>query len=51
MPEDFCSPNNKDHFSYWQNLVKPNGFGDKYEKLLSDPYVLFLVTMAMFFDG
>ena len=32
-------------------MAKPNGFGDKYEKLLSDLFVLFLVTMAMFFDG
>ena len=31
--------------------LKPNGFGDPYEKLLSDRDVLFLVTVAMFFDG
>ena len=34
-----------------QNFVKPNGFGDFCKKLLSDPYVLFLVMAAMFFDG
>ena len=27
----------------------PNGFGGICEKVLSDPYVLFLVTVAMFF--
>ena len=32
-----------------QNLAKPNGFGEICEKLLSDPYVLFSVTAAMFF--
>ena len=32
----------------YQNLVKPNGFGDICEKLLCDPYVLLLVTAAMF---
>ena len=37
-------------FTQCQNLVKPNGFGDICEKLLSDPYVLFLVKVAMFFD-
>ena len=31
-------------------MDKPNGFGDICEKLLSEPYVLFLVTAAMFFD-
>ena len=31
-------------------MAKPNGFGDICEKLLSDPYVLFLVMAAMFFD-
>ena len=25
---DFCRPCNKDYFSYWKNLAKPNGFGD-----------------------
>ena len=34
-----------------QNSAKPNGYGDKCEKLKSDPYVIFLVTVAMFFDG
>ena len=50
--QDLCRPYtcNKDHFSKWNNLAKPNGFGDICEKLLSDPYVLFLVTSAMFFD-
>ena len=33
-----------------QNLVKPNGFGDICKNLLSDPYVLFSVTVAMFFS-
>ena len=37
--------------SYRNNLAKLNGFGDTCEKLLSDPFVLFLVTAAMFFDG
>ena len=32
-------------------MAKHNGFGDVCEKLLSDPYVLFLATTAMFFDG
>ena len=51
IPQDFCSPN-KDQFSYFKNLTKPNDFGDTCicEKLLSDPYVLFLVMAAMFFD-
>ena len=49
----------KDRFHYaedfylhlvYQNLPKPNGFGDICKKLMSDPYVLFLVTVAMFFD-
>ena len=35
----------------YQNLAKSNGFGDISEKLLSDPYVIFFVTEAMFFDG
>ena len=37
-------------FTLCQNLAKPNGFGDIYKKLLSDSYVLFLVTVVMFFD-
>ena len=32
------------------DLAKPNDFGDICEKLPSDPYVLFLVIAAMFFD-
>ena len=31
-------------------MAKPNGFGDICEKLLSDPYVMFLVKAAIFFD-
>ena len=31
-----------------QNLAKVNGFWDIFENLMSDPYVLFLVTAAMF---
>ena len=31
-------------------LAKPNSFGDICEKLLSDPYFLFLVTVAIFFN-
>ena len=31
-------------------MAKPNGLGDICEKLQSDPYVLFLITVAMFFD-
>ena len=31
-------------------LTEPNSLGDICGKLLSDPYVLFLVTAAMFFD-
>ena len=31
-------------------LAKPDDFGDIYEKLLFDPYVVFLVTVAMFVD-
>ena len=50
IPGDFCSPNNKDQFSYQKNLAKSNGFGYICEKLLSDAFVLFLVTAAMFFD-
>ena len=38
-------------FTRCQNLAKPKGFGDICETLLPDPYVLFLVTEAMFFDG
>ena len=37
-------------FTPCQNLAKLNGFGDVCEKLLSDTYVLFLVTAVMFFD-
>ena len=37
--------------SPYQNSAKLNGLGNIYEKLLSDPYVLFLVTVAMLFDG
>ena len=33
-----------------QNLAKPNVFGDICKKLPSDPYDLFLVMKAMFFD-
>ena len=33
-------------------MAKPNSFGDIIcEKLLSDPYVIFIVTAAMLFDG
>ena len=39
-----------EHFYSSQNLGNPNDLGDIYEKLLSDPYFLFLVTAAMFFD-
>ena len=35
---------------YRNNFAKPNGFGNTCEKLLSDPYVLFLVMVAMFFN-
>ena len=31
------------------NWAEPNSFGDIWEELLSDRYVLFLVTTAMFF--
>ena len=31
-------------------MAKPNGFGDICKKLLSDPYVLFLETAAIFLD-
>ena len=48
IPEDFYRPYNKDNFSNWKNLAKHNGLGDICEKLLSDPYVLFLVMAAMF---
>ena len=30
-----------EHFYPGQNLAKPNGFGDIFEKLLSGPYALF----------
>jgi len=33
-----------------QNLAKRNDFRDICEKLLFDPYGLFLVTVAMFVD-
>ena len=32
-------------------MAKPNGFGNICQKLLSDPYVQFLVTAAIFFNG
>ena len=32
-------------------MARHNGFVDICEKLLSDTYVPFLVTVAMFFDG
>ena len=32
-------------------FAKPNDFGYKCKTRLSDPYVLFLVTVAMFFNG
>ena len=35
-------------FTQCQNLAEPNGFGDICEQLLSDPYVLFLITAAIF---
>ena len=38
-------------FTLCQNLAIPNCFADICEQLLSDPYVLFLVTVAMFFNG
>ena len=37
------------HISFFDFFLKPNGFKDICEKLLSDPFVLFLVTPAMFF--
>ena len=37
-----------EHFYLFQNLAQHNGFGDISEKLLSVPYVLFLVMAAMF---
>ena len=33
-----------------QNLAKLIGFGGIYEKLLSDPYFLFVIVEAMFFN-
>ena len=33
------------------HFTKPNCFRDIYEKLLSDTYVLFLVSSAIFFEG
>ena len=39
-----------EHLYPCQNLAKPNCFGDICQKLLSDPYVLFLATAATFFD-
>ena len=39
-----------EYFTLCQNLVKSNGFGDMCKNLLSDPYVLYLVTAAMFFN-
>ena len=50
IPRNFWRPYSKGHFSKWKNLAKPYGFGDICEKLMSDPYVLFLVMAAMFFD-
>ena len=38
------------NYTQCKNLTKPEGFGDIYKKLLSDPYVLYLVTTAMFFQ-
>ena len=32
-------------------MAKPNGYGDIYDKIPSDPYVLFLVTTVIFFNG
>ena len=32
-------------------VAKPNRFENIIKKLLSDPYVLFVVTVAMFLDG
>ena len=40
----------RSHHAERQNSAKLNGLGDICEKLLSVPYVLFLVTAAMFFD-
>ena len=40
-----------ENFFPCQNIAKPYSFGDICEKLLSDPYVLFLVKAAMFLDG
>ena len=48
---DFSMLYNEDHFSNWKNSAKPDGFGNICEKTLSDPYVLFSVTAAMFFNG
>ena len=45
-----CRTHHKDLFSNWKSLVKPNNFGDIWEKLLFIPYVLFLVTATMFFN-
>ena len=39
------------HFNPCQSLAKPNSFWDICKKLLSDPYVLFLVMAAIFFKG
>ena len=39
------------HLNSCQNMAKPNSFRDICRKLLSDPYVLFLTTAAMFFYG
>ena len=39
-----------DTITIFQNLAKPNSFWDICEKLLSDPYVLFLVMVNMFFQ-
>ena len=42
-------PYNKGHYSNWKNLAIHNSFGNICEKLMSDPFVLFLVMAAMFF--
>ena len=46
--ETFCKPYNKYQFSYCKNLAKPNCFGDIWEKLQTDHFVLLLVAAAIF---
>ena len=47
IPENFWRPYNKDHFSNWKSLAKPNGFGDTFVYAIN----CCLIPLFYFSDG